>query len=161
MAAAMVLSTQAVPVQAAPDETGDLSGGQEGVSEELIAQVSDYTGTATKVYADTYAEPGRNRNWREGMVSGNGENGVVTSGAPYSDTLIYQNINLIMPSDHPRKPLEVILSFTFHNVSINTENPDVSGVDFQNFTFHDISINTVYQIEKGNTFALYIPRCFY
>ena len=53
------------------------------------------------------------------------------------------------------------MSFTFHNVSINTENPDVSGVDFQNFTFHDISINTVYQIEKGNTFALYIPRCFY
>lgn len=51
--------------------------------------------------------------------------------------------------------------FTFHNVSINTENPDVSGVDFQNFIFHDISINTVYQIEKGNTFALYIPRCFY
>ena len=51
--------------------------------------------------------------------------------------------------------------FTFHNVSINTENPDVSGVDFQNFTFHDISINTVYQIEKGNTFALYIPQCFY
>ena len=51
--------------------------------------------------------------------------------------------------------------FTFHNVSINTENPDVSGVDFQNFTFHDISINTVYQIEKGKTFALYIPRCFY
>lgn len=43
--------------------------------------------------------------------------------------------------------------FTFHNVSINTENPDVSGVDFQNFIFHDISINTVYQIEKGNTFA--------
>ena len=32
--------------------------------------------------------------------------------------------------------------FTFHNVSINTENPDVSGVDFQNFTFHDVSINT-------------------
>ena len=51
--------------------------------------------------------------------------------------------------------------FIFHNVSINTENQDVSGVDFQNFTFHDVSINTVYQIEKGNTFALYIPRCFY
>lgn len=108
MAAAMVLSTQGLPVQAAPAEKDDPSAGQEGVSEELIAQVSDYTGTATKVYADTYAEPGRNRNWREGMVSGNGENGVVTSGAPYSDTLIYQNINLIMPSDHPRKPLEVI-----------------------------------------------------
>ena len=36
------------------------------------------------------------------------------------------------------------MSFTFHNVSINTENPDVSGVDFQNFTFHDVSINTMY-----------------
>ena len=35
------------------------------------------------------------------------------------------------------------MSFTFHNVSINTENPDVSGVDFQNFTFHDVSINTL------------------
>ena len=86
MAAAMVLSTQGLPVQAAPAEKDDPSAGQEGVSEELIAQVSDYTGTATKVYADTYAEPGRNRNWRDGMVSGNGENGVVTSGAPYSDT---------------------------------------------------------------------------
>ena len=37
-------------------------------------------------------------------------------------------------------------SFTFHNVSINTENPDVSGVDFQNFTFHDVSINTLRHI---------------
>ena len=36
----------------------------------------------------------------------------------------------------------LFMSFTFHNVSINTENPDVSGVDFQNFTFHDVSINT-------------------
>ena len=108
MAAAMVLSTQGLPVQAAPAETDDPSAGQTGVSEELIVQVSDYTGTTTKVYADTYAEPGRNRNWREGMVSGNGENGVVTSGAPYSDTLIYQNINLIMPSDHPRELLDVI-----------------------------------------------------
>ena len=38
----------------------------------------------------------------------------------------------------------LFMSFTFHNVSINTENPDVSGVDFQNFTFHDVSINTMY-----------------
>ena len=76
MAAAMVLSTQGLPVQAAPAEKDDPSAGQEGVSEELIAQVSDYTGTATKVYADTYAEPGRNRNWREGLVSGKRGKGV-------------------------------------------------------------------------------------
>ena len=28
------------------------------------------------------------RTWREGMVGGNGENGFITSGAPYSDTII-------------------------------------------------------------------------
>ena len=40
------------------------------------------------------------------------------------------------------------MSFTFHNVSINTENPEVRGVNFQNLKFHDISINTMYQKEK-------------
>lgn len=59
-------------------------------------------GTATKVFAESYAEPGNNPNWREGMVSGNGKNGVITSGAPYSDVLIYQNIYFIMPSNHIR-----------------------------------------------------------
>ena len=73
--------------------------------------------------------------------------------------------------------------FTFHNVSINTENPDVSGVDFQNFTFHDVSINTLIHgdvliddcslhstmfllicttpIMRWAGMVLYIPRCFY
>ncbi|MBR2730890.1 MAG: hypothetical protein IKD72_02760 [Clostridia bacterium] len=36
-------------------------------------------------------EEGR-RSWQEGMVTGNGENGAVCAGAPYNDTLIYQNI---------------------------------------------------------------------
>ena len=51
--------------------------------------------------------------------------------------------------------------FTFHNVSINTENPDVSGVDFQNFTFHDVSINTEMKKEWSTALDLYIPQCFY
>ena len=52
--------------------------------------------------------------------------------------------------------------FTFHNVSINTENPDVSGVDFQNFTFHDVSINTgFWNCKNYRVLPLYIPRCFY
>ena len=51
--------------------------------------------------------------------------------------------------------------FTFHNVSINTENPDVSGVDFQNFTFHDVSINTRETGHYDGRAVLYIPRCFY
>ena len=40
--------------------------------------------------------------WFDGMVSGNGENGVVCSGSPYSDSHIYQNINFLMPSNDPR-----------------------------------------------------------
>src|SRR5690606_37897451 len=40
--------------------------------------------------------------WREGMVSGNGENGYVTSGAPYSDTFIFQYMWNNFPSSEPR-----------------------------------------------------------
>ncbi len=45
--------------------------------------------------------------------------------------------------------------FTFHNVSINTENPDVSGVDFQNFTFHDASINTDNQMHEVDAYCIF------
>lgn len=40
--------------------------------------------------------------WREGMVGGNGEEGYVTSGAPYDDTFIMQNMWFNFPSAHPR-----------------------------------------------------------
>lgn len=40
--------------------------------------------------------------WRQGMISGNGLQGVITSGAPYSDTLIYQNMHFIMPNKNVR-----------------------------------------------------------
>ncbi len=63
----------------------------------------------TKSFATEYTELVRyaknfedSISWFDGMVSGNGENGVVSSGSPYSDTLIYQNINFIMPSRDPR-----------------------------------------------------------
>ena len=36
--------------------------------------------------------------WREGMVGGNGEEGYVTSGAPYDDTFIIQNMWFNFPS---------------------------------------------------------------
>lgn len=41
--------------------------------------------------------------WREGMVSGNGLQGFITSGAPYEDTLIYQNIHFILPNENMRE----------------------------------------------------------
>ena len=40
--------------------------------------------------------------WFDGMVTGNGENGAVIAGSPYSDSIIYNNINLLMPSNDPR-----------------------------------------------------------
>lgn len=40
--------------------------------------------------------------WREGMISGNGEEGYITSGAPYGDTFIFQNMWFNFPSAHPR-----------------------------------------------------------
>ena len=37
--------------------------------------------------------------WRDGMFSGNGEQGFITSGAPYSDSIIFQNAQFVMPAD--------------------------------------------------------------
>lgn len=56
-------------------------------------------------YASAYTEvpasaPGFE--WRDGMVSGNGENGYITSGSPYADCFIFQNIWFNYPSNHPR-----------------------------------------------------------
>jgi hypothetical protein len=43
------------------------------------------------------------RAWRDGMVSGNGEVGYVTSGSPYSDTFIFQHMYFNYPSSQPRE----------------------------------------------------------
>ncbi|MGO4373186.1 hypothetical protein AB4Z21_20955, partial [Paenibacillus sp. MCAF20] len=40
--------------------------------------------------------------WRDGMVSGNGENGYITSGSPYSDSFIFQYMWFNYPSRDPR-----------------------------------------------------------
>ncbi|WP_199619318.1 glycosyl hydrolase family 95 catalytic domain-containing protein [Paenibacillus alkalitolerans] len=56
-------------------------------------------------YCSTYTEvptsnPGRA--WRDGMISGNGENGYITSGSPYTDTFIFQYMWFNFPSRDPR-----------------------------------------------------------
>lgn len=56
-------------------------------------------------HAFSYTEvPSQNpgHSWRDGMVSGNGENGYVTSGAPYCDTFIFQYMWNNFPSSEPR-----------------------------------------------------------
>lgn len=59
-------------------------------------------GNFTKSYMEIPSEnPGRA--WCYGMVSGNGLNGYIESGSPYTDTFIFQNMNFIYPSPEPRK----------------------------------------------------------
>lgn len=63
-----------------------------------------------RIFSNSFSEITDNGDlsWCDGMVSGNGVQGVIISCAPYSDSLIYQNINFIMPSDQPRHtPKEV------------------------------------------------------
>lgn len=70
--------------------------------------VSDYFDSLKKIcYSEDYeeiSEKGKNKTdvWRNGMISGNGIQGVVASGAPYNDTLIYQNIHFILPNENAR-----------------------------------------------------------
>ncbi|MDQ0886318.1 alpha-L-fucosidase 2 [Paenibacillus sp. V4I9] len=57
-------------------------------------------------YVNTYTEvPASNpvEAWRDGMVSGNGENGYVTSGSPYTDSFIFQYMWYNFPSPDPRE----------------------------------------------------------
>lgn len=44
----------------------------------------------------------RTKSWRQGMVSGNGLQGFVESGAPNEDTFIFQNMHFIMPNPNVR-----------------------------------------------------------
>lgn len=67
-----------------------------------------------KVYSNKYTQveakgqrKKKVRLWREGFMTGNGENGVINAGSPYDDTLIYQNINFIMPCDTIRDSLDI------------------------------------------------------
>jgi hypothetical protein len=56
-------------------------------------------------HAITYTDiPAKNPGfaWHDGMVSGNGLNGYVTSGSPYDDVFIFQHMFLNFPSADPR-----------------------------------------------------------
>ena len=68
---------------------------------------NSFTNTNKLCYSERYyklSETKENNTdaWRNGMISGNGLQGIITSGAPYSDSLIYQNIHFIMPNEKVR-----------------------------------------------------------
>lgn len=70
-------------------------------SRDLFSDVSKAS------YSELYYELSQSKKnetdtWRQGMISGNGLQGVITSGSPYSDTLIYQNMHFIMPNKNVR-----------------------------------------------------------
>lgn len=75
-----------------------------GIGKAKVGEVFD---SLQKIsYCTTYETLSEKRNktsaWREGMISGNGLQGVVTSGAPYSDSLIFQNMHFILPNENAR-----------------------------------------------------------
>lgn len=67
---------------------------------------SEFSNKAKASYSELFYEVSEKSNntdtWRQGMISGNGLQGVITSGSPYSDTLIYQNMHFIMPNKNVR-----------------------------------------------------------
>lgn len=63
-----------------------------------LYEKGNYAGTYTEVSASNPGEA-----WRDGMVSGNGENGYVTSGSPYTDSFIFQYMWYNFPSPDPRE----------------------------------------------------------
>lgn len=75
-----------------------------GVRKDAVQMLFDSTNKIS--YATTYKTLSEKKNgtsaWREGMVSGNGLQGVITSGAPYSDSLIFQNMHFILPNQNAR-----------------------------------------------------------
>ncbi len=72
------------------------------------ANVSEIFDSNHKIsYSNKYTQlsdkkKNKTNSWRQGMISGNGLQGVITSSAPYSDTLIFQNMHFIMPNENVR-----------------------------------------------------------
>ena len=59
-----------------------------------------FSDTFTELADDACNDP---EAWRQGMVSGNGEQGFVTSGAPFSDSYVFQNAAFLMPNGNERR----------------------------------------------------------
>ncbi len=84
--------------------TMGISACSSGVSKAQIEKL--FTDKSKISYSTRYEELSPKSNntdkWRHGMVSGNGLQGFVESGSPYSDTFIFQNMHFIMPNVNVR-----------------------------------------------------------
>ncbi len=79
-----------------------------GISKSKSAEIEKKFTDLSKVsYSEKYTELSASKknktdDWRQGMVSGNGLQGFVESGSPYSDTFIFQNMHFILPNKNVR-----------------------------------------------------------
>ncbi len=83
------------------------AGQLQGFMQEIAEDGDEKAYHASGIYSNSWYEIPNDKSgvdsraWREGMISGNGENGVITSGAPYRDTLNFQYIYFNFPSADP------------------------------------------------------------
>jgi len=89
--------------------------------------------------------------WRDGMVTGNGENGVVCSCSPYSETLIYQNMYFIMPSRSPR--------FVPPEVTTELDEARQAVINFDDsWNVHNRKRDYLYCFHPGHQLRLNMPQ---
>lgn len=88
---------------------GVIVSGFAGCSAKAESSVIDklFTDSSKISYSLSYEElksskKNSTNDWRHGMVSGNGMQGFIESGSPYSDTFIFQNMHFIMPNKNQR-----------------------------------------------------------
>lgn len=100
-------------------------------------------------YSEKYTElsatkTNKTKSWRQGMVSGNGLQGFVESGSPYSDTFIFQNMHFIMPNENVRYCPE-----TFDELE-TIKQAIIKGEDITD----DASYDDVYRFHPGGQLRL-------
>ena len=102
-----------------------------------------------------YASNDKDRlSWQEGMVTGNGENGAVIAGSPYGDTLIYQNINFIMPSNDPR--------YTPDEVTAQLEEARQAVINYDDtWNIHGRNASYFYAFHPGHVLRMNMQKHLY
>ena len=82
-----------------------LQRGRAGTFETLPQGTQKNFATTFSVVKQNPKSKSKGRAWRDGMIGGDGKLGFVNAGAPYDDTLIFQDVDYIMPSPRQRDEL--------------------------------------------------------
>lgn len=98
-----------------------------------------YEPGSMKVYSTTYkkVETGGSWWWRDGMVTGNGQNGAILSCNPLDDCIIYNNMSFNFPTNEPRETPVIV--DRLESVRQNMMNMIAPNFDYWmkwDYTFH-------------------------